>query len=139
MTKYFKLLRFAEQWYPPKKLQHACRVSALSFEDGRNYMTVNDKQAAMVGLAHDLLEDTDAPVEELEAIIGTELLTEVLLLSKDDNESYQDYIMNIINNKEDHPLAFLVKRADMKDHMSRMDTLTDKLKDKYLPVLHYFL
>ena len=50
---------------------------------------------------------------------------------------YEDYIHKILDAKDDY--AFIVKQADMKDHMTLTDTLTEKLRDKYIPVLHYFL
>lgn len=40
---------------------------------------------------------------------------------------------------KNYPEAYWVKLADMKDHLAQTDTLTDKLKDKYLTALPYLL
>ena len=91
----------------------------------------------MIALAHDLLEDTDCPKEDLMSTLGMVAYDSVVLLTKDPQEKYEDYIHKIIDAKDDY--AFIVKQADMKDHMTLTDTLTEKLRDKYIPVLHYFL
>ena len=47
--------------------------------------------------------------------------------------------MNIINHAKDYPEVYWVKIADMRDHLEQTDTLTDKLKEKYLAALPYLL
>lgn len=132
-----ELMQLSEQWYPNKKFKHALRVACYASDAALKYPEVSSTDAFLVGLAHDLIEDTECPQDQLEEILGQELFNAILNLTKDDKESYQEYIERVIETKDD--LTILVKRADMKDHMSQLDTLTDKLKDKYLPVLHYFL
>ena len=51
---------------------------------------------------------------------------------------YRDELIHSILDSGDK-LAILVKRADMKDHFMQTETLTDKLRDKYLPVVGLFL
>lgn len=48
-------------------------------------------------------------------------------------------IENIKENYVTYPEAYWVKLADMKDHLSLTDTLTDKLKEKYLSGMRYLL
>lgn len=132
-----ELMQLAEHWYPNKKFKHALRVACYASDAALKHSEVHSSDAFLVGLAHDLIEDTECPQEVLEDILGGELFTSVLDLTKDDNESYQEYIQRVLITEDD--LTILVKRADMKDHMAQLDTLTDKLRDKYLPVLHYFL
>ena len=38
-----------------------------------------------------------------------------------------------------YPEVYWVKIADMKDHLAQTDTLTDKLKEKYIEALPYLL
>ena len=132
-----KVMLLCEQYYSKKKLSHAMRVAGYAMMDAQHDDRVDPVEAYLVGLAHDLIEDTECPQENLQVAIGYDLFSSVCILTKDDNWSYENYIMDIIASGDE--LAFLVKRADMKDHMAQVDTLTDKLKAKYLPVLHYFL
>ena len=43
-------------------------------------------------------------------------------------ETYEEYIAKIPKGS----IAYWVKLADMKDHLTLTDTLTEKLKEKYL-------
>lgn len=72
----------------------------------------------IVGLFHDLLEDTDAKEEDILALSNAEILTAVRLLTKRKGLSSKEYIRNILNN----PLAKEVKNAD------RIDNLKDALE-----------
>ena len=75
--------------------------------------------------------------EQIADILGYDLFSSVLLLTKCDTISYHDYILDIVASDDD--VAYLVKKADMKDHLTQVDTLSDKLKEKYLPEIHYFI
>lgn len=130
------LFSFAAQYYPKKKLTHALRVAEYATVKA-DALRMDQTKAYMIGLAHDLLEDTDCPKEELMTILGEDSYKSVVLLTKDVQEKYEDYIHKVLDSKDEY--AFIVKQADMKDHMSLTDTLTEKLRDKYVPVLHYFL
>ena len=52
------------------------------------------------------------------------------------DESYEEYINNLFKNGSQ--CAILVKKADMRDHLIKKETLTPKLKEKYSSVAHYF-
>lgn len=130
------LFNFAVEYYPKKKLVHALRVAEYATEKA-SALKMDITKAYMIALAHDLLEDTECPKEDLMSILGIEGYNSLVLLTKDPQEKYEDYIHKIIDAKDDY--AFIVKQADMKDHMTLTDTLTEKLRDKYIPVLHYFL
>ena len=56
-------------------------------------------------------------------------------LTKSNDQEYEDYIHKIIESKDSY--AFIVKQADMKDHMTLSKNLTEKIMNKYVPVLHY--
>lgn len=136
ITKVNKLFNLVVQYYPKKKLAHALRVAEYATAKA-SALKMDTTKTYMVALAHDLLEDTECPKEDLMSILGIESYNSVVLLTKDVQENYEDYIHKILDAGDDY--AFVVKQADMKDHMTLTDTLTEKLRDKYIPVLHYFL
>lgn len=136
----FKALKLALKHYSPSQICHALQVAEYAVED--NSYLASEKELRKlwtIGILHDILEDTDCPVEELKSILtGFELSTVQLLThNKREISSYSEYIMKIV--KSDNFYAKAVKRADMKDHLSREATLTDYLKDKYYPVIKYLL
>ena len=135
MAEISEVMLFCEKYYSKKKFLHALRVAAFALDKAEHDDRVDSKDAFIVGLCHDLIEDTDCSQDQLQMLIGIDLFSSVCILTKSDTESYQDYIIDVIYSND--PLAILVKGADMKDHMSQLDTLTDKLKEKYLPFLHF--
>ena len=77
-------------------------------------------------------------IEIKEEFYSEELIETVKLLTHDkEKESYEDYIIKIFSG--DDYYAQEAKRADIKDHLSREETLTQKLKDKYYPIIKYVL
>ncbi len=132
-----KMIAFAEEMYPKEKFYHALRVAGYAFDKAADSRYVKPYDALMVGIAHDLLEDTDCTPDMLSEIMTSEQVGAVLELTKGDDEDYQTYIMGIINHGSD--LAKMVKGADMKDHYMLSDTMTEKLHKKYQPYLKFFL
>lgn len=131
-----KIFNLSAKYYSRKKIGHAIRVAeyaAIRAEETH----LNSIRAYMIGLAHDLLEDTECPKEELIAAIGENNYNSVVLLTKSNDQEYEDYIRKIVESKDNY--AFIVKQADMKDHMTLSNNLTEKLLNKYVSVLHYFL
>ena len=131
-----KIFNLSVKYYSKKKINHAIRVAeyaAIRAEENR----LDSIRAYMIGLAHDLLEDTECPEEELIAAIGETNYNSVVLLTKSNDQKYEDYIRKIVESKDNY--AFIGKQADMKDHMTLSNNLTEKLLNKYVPVLHYFL
>lgn len=131
-----KIFSLSVKYYSKKKINHATRVAeyaAIKAEE----IHLNSTRAYMIGLAHDLLEDTECPEEELIAAIGETNYNSVVLLTKSKDQKYENYIRKIVESKDSY--AFIVKQADMKDHMTLSNNLTEKLLNKYVPVLHYFL
>lgn len=137
MNKLIAVMDLAEKYYPKNKLKHAIRVADFVAKAAQTRIDVDTAAAFIVGIAHDLLEDTECSKDELEEAIGSNLLTTVLVLTKPDDNSYDEYIRQVLNSGD--PLAILVKRADMKDHFMQEDTLTEKLIKKYLPHIKEFL
>lgn len=131
-----KIFNLSVKYYSKKKIGHATRVAeyaAIKAEE----IHLDSTRAYKIGLAHDLLENTKCPKEELIAAIGETNYNSVVLLTKSNDQEYEDYIRKIVESKDSY--AFIVKQADMKDHMTLSNNLTEKLLNKYGSVLHYFL
>ena len=127
----------ARKYYDENTFYHAMRVAAYVADD--NLVSSSDKDNCIVlAIMHDLLEDTDYKIDE-HSIINHRLEECLKLLTKSESVSYEDYLKNIKENYATHPEAYWVKLADMKDHLSLTDTLTEKLKEKYLSGLRYLL
>ena len=85
----------------------------------------------IVGLLHDLVEDTDTTFEELkEAGFSDKVIEALKLVTKKEGESYPDFIDRIINSN--NIIALKVKIKDMENNMdsNRLDKLPDDLKEK---------
>lgn len=132
-----KVMDLAQKYYPKNKLKHAIRVAGFACADAQTRTNVDPLLAFIVGIAHDLLEDTECPHKELEWAIGEKLMSSVIILTKSDDITYEDYITEVKLSND--PLAILVKKADIKDHFSQEETLTKKLIEKYLPHIKDFL
>lgn len=126
----------AKQYYNESTYNHALRVMGFVAE---NTMIPGEYREDCIALAimHDLCEDTDFDHHELPLNFKKALL----LLTKPDGMSYANYIDNIKRNTNTSygECAWWVKLADMKDHLSETETLTDRLKEKYIAALPILL
>ena len=111
MNKLIAVMDLAEKYYPKNKLKHAIRVAGFAAKEAQTRNDITPKAAFIVGIAHDLLEDTECSKDELEEAIGSNLLTTVLVLTKPDDNSYDEYIRQVLDSGDS--LAILVKRADV--------------------------
>lgn len=127
-------LKIAREYYDEKSFYHAMRVAAYV---SNSNLIPNDKKETCVVIAmmHDLLEDTKFNSSYyFDSYDDNEwyMYKCLELLSKRENVQYEDYLREIKDNYENYPEAYWVKLADMKDHLNQKETLTDKLKEKYL-------
>ena len=135
------VLRLCASAYKLETYMHCLRVA----EYAANNVVVKDDEdnretAYILGLCHDLLEDTEVTLEHISEATGYSLgfLENVLgALTKQSDESYVDYIQRVKSNSSFY--TYVVKLADMKDHLTQVNTLTDKLKEKYWEALPYLL
>lgn len=81
----------------------------------------------ITALFHDLLEDTDATEEEIEAIGGKSVLTAVKLLTKEKGYVMSEYIAGIKSNE----MAFVVKGADRLHNLKTAIDSNNAFKKKY--------
>lgn len=95
----------------------------------RVMMKLKDNDLRIVAILHDVVEDTK--VTDIDLItkgLDFELVNVVLTLTRNINESYDEYINSISKNK----LAIKVKLADLEDNMdmSRIKNPTQKDYDR---------
>lgn len=105
----------------------------------RVMMSLNSKVERVVAVLHDVLEDTDTTFEELREMFGQTIAEAVFALSRQKNESWEDFIRRVCSNE----LAMRVKRADISDNMSplrlyKLEPETRiRLRKKYTWAINY--
>lgn len=140
----------AEKYYDQDTLNHAVRVARNVYESSviKLYNPTNFEYQLLVdaALLHDILEDTQYGFDEDEwkdDPYGLQVFEIVNCLTKPRYEKYDSYIRKVSNEVYDYKgngkYAYMVKIADMMDHLKQKETLTDKLKEKYLVALPYLL
>ena len=83
-----------------------------------------------VALLHDVAEDSEYTLEDLEAAGFPETVMEALrLMTHDEEEPYLDYVKRL----KDNPIARKVKMADLKHNstLERLDEVSDKDWKRY--------
>ena len=139
-SKCIMALAIINKYLPPKKIAHSLRVAQYAMEDYDFYeqKAISSLEDIFItAVLHDVIEDSECTFEDLEeAGIPAYCIHYVKELTKSEDEPYLDYVRRVGNGSA---MAVIVKRADMKDHLLLKDTLTDKLKDKYLPAIPYLL
>ncbi len=105
-------------------------------------MSQNTQEGFIVGILHDVVEDSDITLDELAAYgFGEEIIEAVDLLTHEKSMDYMSYVKKLSTNE----LARQVKLADLRHNsdLSRIPELTEKdrkrLEDKYLPALAYLM
>lgn len=86
---------------------------------------VEGEKAKAVALLHDVLEDTYLTEGDLRPVFGDEITDAVLILTRDEQEDYFDYIRRV----KKHPLAKQVKLADLRHNTDRSRILNPGEKD----------
>ena len=127
--------RVAKEYYDEKTYKHTSRVAHYVSE---NKFIPSGLMEDCIALAwmHDLVEDTNF---ELNQSCERRIADCLRLISKPKGESYLNYIKKIKDKSIEFPEVYWVKLADMKDHLAQTETLTEKLRDKYLAALPYLL
>ena len=91
-----------------------------------------DEITTCVALLHDVVEDTDVTIEQLEQVFPKEVTEAVRLLTHEKGTEYPDYIGRI----KDNPVARTVKLADIA-HNSDMSRITDTNKVPEEKIIHW--
>jgi len=127
-------MRMAKEYYDEKTYAHAARVAQYVAE---NNLIPNEMMDDCIALAwmHDLKENTKWSGGGF-----SEHFNKCLdWISKPKDMDYIEYIKRIRKWADTMQETYWVKLADMKDHLAQTETLTDKLKEKYLSALPYLL
>jgi len=100
----------------------------------------DDESAIIVALLHDVVEDTDITLNDLNAFLLPKELEALQMLTHDESVPYMEYIEQISHNW----LATSVKMADLKHNMdlSRLAIVTEKDRKrvkKYENALQYLM
>lgn len=129
-------LRVAKKYYPKDKYDHAIRVMQY-VADNEMIPQQYREDCLVLAVMHDLLEDTEYIGNALPENTNKALN----LLTKPKGKDYIEYIKEIRDTLHINwrMCAWGVKLADMKDHLAQTETLTEKLRDKYLAALPYLL
>lgn len=92
---------------------------------------MDTEKRTILALLHDVVEDTDVTLSQIEEIFGQDITDTLSLLTHEDNIPYLDYIKKIKTN----PDTKAVKIADMKHNLERLELLPEedkkRLKLKY--------
>lgn len=96
-----------------------------------------DEDATIVALLHDVMEDTDYTIDDLQKMgFNNEVLSALSLMTHDPAVPYMEYVAAIKSNS----IAKTVKLADLRHNsdMTRLETVTEKDKkraDQYLDAI----
>lgn len=98
----------------------------LLFVSNRCY----NADAKIVGILHDIIEDTDIAIDRLNKLIGNDLVKSIQIVSRKSNETYSEFINRIIMS--DDLVAMEVKYNDLENNMdiSRIPNPTEKDKKR---------
>ena len=127
------LLKKAEAFAIEKHAGQVDRAGASYIEHPRAVAgKVSGEIEKVVAMLHDVVEDTDATVEQIREMFGDEVADAVAVLTRDKGEPYMAYIRKIKGNE----IARKVKMADLSHNMdvSRLPIITDadwKRVEKY--------
>jgi len=105
----------------------------------RMMLAVSTLEARMVAVLHDVVEDTDVTLEQLQAEgFPASVLEAVEALTKRDGEDYEGFIRRVAPN----PVAREVKLADLRDNsdLSRIAEPTERDRariEKYRRAIEY--
>ncbi|MCR5452022.1 MAG: HD domain-containing protein [Lachnospiraceae bacterium] len=121
----FAAEKHAEQRRKDKSpyILHPVKVAMFLSDNGY------DLRYQIVGLFHDLLEDTDTTTDELRDFCDEEMIEAIQLVTKSADYNEKEYIEAILNN----PIAKAVKNADRIDNLRDLKNQEDiEFRKRYL-------
>ena len=135
-----KAEELAKHFLDEKTYLHSQRVATFTEENPMIPPAIKKRCIALAWL-HDLWEDSSCTSKEiLDLDSGQQLVTYMTYMTHCIQEkTYEEYIHSIKEVQEIYPEVWWVKLADMKDHLSQRETLTQRLKDKYTNALAILL
>lgn len=136
LEQFSKIYSLCEHNYSINAWRHVTSVMEYVKQDllYRFYPEETRRYLCALAIAHDAIEEKFCTITQL-VTLGL-YSRDIRALTRYDDESYEEYINNLFKNGSQ--CAILVKKADMRDHLIKKETLTPKLKEKYSSVAHYF-
>lgn len=142
-----KFLMMCKKFYSEEDFSHCLNVSGYVLDICYlNNIPTDDHFIKSVALGHDLLEDTDFLHSEYADKLSSDMEYCLSALTRKENQTYEDYITEIASYTNKTPefkmlaeAVYIVKLADLIDHLIRYKTLTDSLKKRYLKALDIML
>lgn len=131
-----RALDLAQKYYSKTALEHTYRVLGYVILN-RTIPLEYYIDCKCLALMHDLVEDAGyTPVG-----LPPNFTKALELLAEPQDTSYDEYCKRIHDAQDTAygRCAYWVKLADIKDHLSLTNTLTPRLKEKYLSGLRYLL
>jgi len=110
----------------PDAQAHAYRVASLVPHTMRT-----------VALLHDVLEDTDVSLEDFQRAHGAHVMRSVLVLTRMKAETYMGYLGRVARSGDNTAVA--VKLADLRDHLTQLETLKPSLEKRYKKAFAFLL
>lgn len=102
-------------------IHHCLRVATDAHKFSYGLLGKEDRETVfIVGVLHDVIEDTDQSHGHLVEVFGQRVADLVALVSKNPGVQYQDYIDHLCNaylGYEDHITVLLVKLADLRHNL----------------------
>lgn len=91
-------------------------------------------ECQIVAILHDTLEDTTISKQMIKEIFGIDILSKIIMLTKQESTDYEQYISDI--KYYDDPCVTKVKIADLSHNLCTIDYIKDspkriKLKKRY--------
>lgn len=85
---------------------------------------MENEEECIVAILHDVVEDTEVSIEELEKEFSKTVIDAIKLVTHNKSEDYMEYVKKI----KDNPIAKKVKLADIAHNMdkSRLEKVTDR-------------
>ena len=135
MEKLLNVFNLCRYWYDDETFDHCLRVALYVAENPCVTDGYDKNLCIILAMCHDLLEDTSCKIEEITKIVGDErVVTNVMdLLTRRSDEGYAAYIRRLKYGNDRY--AYVIKLADMKDHLNQRETLTDSLRERYWEAL----
>ncbi len=92
----------------------------------RVMLAQDNETARIVGVLHDVVEDSGISHDDILAIFGEEVHAAVFAISRQEGEDYFAFVRRAISN----PIARQVKIADLRDNMDVSRALPDDEKNR---------
>ncbi len=136
LEQFSKIYNFCEHNYSIDAWRHVTSVMEYVKQDllYRFYPEEARRYLCALAIAHDALEEGICSVSQL-VEMGL-YINDIVDLTRYDDETYDEYIKCLFETGSQ--CAILVKKADIRDHLIKKETLTPELKEKYSSVTHYF-